>query len=200
MGNRVHRHKQRNWSRQKWRGIRDQSRPMMPWVRRRASEPYGSDALRHVSCRSSAVDDPLADAVRRMGDLNPTLWGVHVPSPSPAPFGRPQSARLGQFADRSERGFHGSGEGHADDAHAAVGPWHPAVTYSINSPRLVLPSWQLWVLLDARPDLLQHFTASPLHRTHGTLRDLDGLRLSTDTAVLDGLAEAAGADERAVAA
>ncbi|WP_206479988.1 hypothetical protein [Kocuria sp. KRD140] len=79
-------------------------------------------------------------------------------------------------------------------------PWHPAIAYGIDSPRLVLPAWHLCVLLDARADPSQHFTVSTLRRARGMLRDLDGLHLFTDTAVLDGLAEATGADGRAAAA
>lgn len=79
-------------------------------------------------------------------------------------------------------------------------PWHPAIAYGIDSPRLVLPAWHLCVLLDARANPSEHFTASTLRRAHGLLRDLDGLRLFTDAAVLDGRAEAIGADDRAVAA
>lgn len=79
-------------------------------------------------------------------------------------------------------------------------PWHPAIAYGIDSPRLVLPAWHLCVLLDARADPSQHFTVSTLRRARALLRDLDGLRLFTDASVLDGLAEATGADERSAAA
>lgn len=78
-------------------------------------------------------------------------------------------------------------------------PWHPAIAYGIESPRLVLPAWHLTVLLDARADPDAHFTASTLRRARGMFRDLDGLHLFTDAAVLDGLAEATGANERAAA-
>lgn len=79
-------------------------------------------------------------------------------------------------------------------------PWHPAIAYGIDSPRLVLPAWHLCVLLDARADPSAHFTVSTLRRDRALLRDLDGLRLFTDASVLDGLAEATGADDRAAAA
>lgn len=55
------------------------------------------------------------------------------------------------------------------------------------------------MLLDARADPSEHFTASTLRRARALLRNLDGLHLFTDTAVLDGLAEATGADDRAAA-
>ena len=79
-------------------------------------------------------------------------------------------------------------------------PWHPAIAYGIDSPRLVLSAWHLCALLDARADPSAHFSASTLRRARGMLRDLDGLHLFTDAAVLDGLAEATGADDRAAAA